>query len=228
MSPSELTGKSLAMSSGTRIGQERDISAFDNAAYKVTLRYALTGAPAAADTFEVYNRWGYSRINQSINSAINAAKNRYLVPKFDRTTTLVAATYDYALPAGFAYLSTVTVETTTGIYDKVLANDDWAIIQVGGVNYLRLTKSWPLNYVGYTLELKGQAYPGVLSLDADSSSLPDQYIISWVCFNLGSEMPLGQAEAGWRDKMSVWRQTLTDTLAQNIVNVMPGAQVVSY
>ena len=222
--PAELVGKLLAMSSGTRIGQEQFIYSFDNSDQETVLRAALTGAPAAADTLEVYSAIGYTRINQAITNAINGARHHFLVAQTDQSITLVAATYEYTAPSGFAYISTINLEYETNKLGMALPDDSWELTNVSGVAKLRIRHDWILNYTSKRLELRGQAYPTAPSADATANPIPDAYVLAWACFFLGAEMPLGQSDAGWRDRLNAWRQTTLDMIKTDAVPPFPGAK----
>lgn len=210
MGPSEVVGKLLAVTSGTYLGEERVIASLDNSNWKVTLRYALTAAPATAVTAEIYSAYSYSRLNQSITNAVNSARKIFLVPLFDRSITLAASTYEYTLPDGFAYIHSVNLEHYTDRFDKHLGGDDWELGVVGGVTKLKLRRYWITAYSGKKLELRGWAYPTAPSLDATANPIPDEYVLNWACYQLSAERPLGQVEQGWREKMSTWKDAFME------------------
>jgi len=224
--PAELVGKLLAITAtGTNSGAERRIISFDNSNWAITLRYALPATTATGNTFEIYTGdVGYERLTQAIINCVNGARDIFLAQKFDRSLTVAAATYEYTLPSGFAYVSKVNLEHEDDRFDMPLANDDWEIAQSSGVTKLRLRRSWILGYAGQSLELRGQSFPTAPAADSTANPIPDEYVIAWVCYMLGSERPMGQSEAGWRERLQTWRQTFLDIIQRERTGVFPGAQ----
>ena len=224
MSPSEIVGKALAITSGTQLASERIVASLDNSNWTLTLRYALAAAPAATDLFEIYSAYSYARLNQAITNAVNSARKIFLVPKYDRSLVLVASTYGYTMPAGFNYLSVINLEHYTGRFDKSIGNDDWEVVDVSGVKTLKIRRYWITVYAGKKLELVGQAYPTAPALDATANPIPDEYVLAWACYNLSAEKPLGQVEQGWREKMGAWKDSFMEIAKKERIPALPGAK----
>jgi hypothetical protein len=76
------------IASGTQLGAERRISAFNPTGDILTPEYPLASAPAAGDKIEIHDLWSPTMIHQAINRALKEAGRVFFDNSID--TTLVA------------------------------------------------------------------------------------------------------------------------------------------
>lgn len=83
--PAALVNRLLTMTTGTKAGEESTIAAFDDATWVATLLQALSGAPTAADKFEVYSLLRKVDLDNAIAEAVNSVRQLFFTVKTDRT-----------------------------------------------------------------------------------------------------------------------------------------------
>ena len=114
---------------GTGLGEERRIT--DHTGASGTLTTPTMTAPDATTKYIILD--GTWRINQIRTALINVLRQRrrfLLEPKVDQTSlTLVAGTYEYTVPTGFAAIQSIVRESqpSSGVFNFPLGHDWWYI-----------------------------------------------------------------------------------------------------
>lgn len=90
----------LALTSGSQIGSERRITAYDGTTNvgRFTLAPALGAAPSTNDAYEVHMRWSRARKTAAINQAIHNLPTGFWRRTIDTSITTAQNTWAYALP----------------------------------------------------------------------------------------------------------------------------------
>lgn len=173
-------GRRIFVYSGTGIGQERLITDYVQSTGVLTIRPNWTTNPTAA-LYEIHKLLRVTDYNAFIDSAIRWLAWEVLVSKVDSTTTLTSDTFEYALPADFAYISKLTiVDADDADNYSVLQNVDWEIVG-GATDDIKLAP-----WVGFStddvLKVEGQAYPSLPTADTDSIALDTECLLDYALF----------------------------------------------
>jgi len=168
---------------GTAIGQEREVSDWTLATPANTLTFApaFSPAPTALDGLELHYIFTEDEYRKAINLAIESIAGKYLIELIDDTTiTLVADTYEYALPTSFLYLYRVITE------DEVAGDVFDAADEIDPRDYY-ITKAYPpylkLDEVRYSitagkdLRLEGQGTQAIVTADTDVINIPPGWLV---------------------------------------------------
>ncbi len=167
---------------GVNVGLTREITDGWNANTTIQVAPALTSALTTNSTFELHKMFTTTQYNDAINRAIEAAKDEYLLDKYDDTTTLVTDTFEYNIPSGFRFINALYVEDKTDAdkyYDSGYIDDrHWTILH-GSTNKLRFYDTHPIgtDTNGQSLRIVGQTIQSILSNDADTCKMPPEFII---------------------------------------------------
>lgn len=94
----ELNNRWLLMTSGSQAGEQTKISDFAQTNGVITLKTALTGAPAAGDTFEIH-KYNPDDIEDALNEAITKAYPEFCQLLTNEDLTSKAYQHDYAVPS---------------------------------------------------------------------------------------------------------------------------------
>lgn len=189
----------LFVYSGAAVGQGRiiyshTVDAGSPPAYgELTPFSAFSPAPIAGDLIEVHplSGWTADQFNVAVNQAYFAAEDTFLVDKKDITLTMVAGINEYAIPAGFRYLSQVAYDQNKGVGTdryKTLSLSEWEVIP----GEKKLWIGSPLD--GYPLRLIGQMQAALPTLDASIIDLPERYAVTKAAANLLAMQPGGESK----------------------------------
>lgn len=146
---------------GTNVGEERECSDWAQSSHQLTLDPAFTAAIDSTSKYELHCKFWADEYLKAINMAIEfAARNKYLVDIKDETTiTLVADTYEYALPTTMLYIWRIITEEEKdgGVFEKAGEIDqrDWDIIKAYPPK-LKLDEARYSVTAGKDLRLEGQ------------------------------------------------------------------------
>ncbi len=193
----------------------------------LTLYYALPATPSASgDKVEVYDSFRKSDYDDAISFAINSVRGFFLEPRYDRTSLIIlTSTYEYSVPAGFDYISKLTVEATSGQWDRVIPDKQWELTYTGGLAKIRIHSAWPLTYAGKTIEVIGANYPTAPTTESGLNPIDDSYVINYASWLLGTRMPTGQGNsAGWNVKVNEWMNNTREYLSRNTRAVSPSGR----
>ena len=102
-----------------------------------------------------------------INDAVQDAKNSgwLITLEDDESLTFVANTYEYAVPASFAYVKELRVEntgTTPSTWDEIVSKHLWEIRLDGGVPKIFIHNGFPIP-VDKKMKVIGQKRPTIYS-----------------------------------------------------------------
>lgn len=115
-----------------------------------------------------------------LNSAARDAANQgwYILEEEDESITLSANTYDYNVPANFAYIHELWIEDTSqsGVFTEFVPYHHWALVLDGGVPKIRFDKNLAHLPTGKRVKVVGQRRPttnysvGATSIDTGMES----------------------------------------------------------
>lgn len=163
---------------GTNIGVTKRVTDWDLATYLLTVHSVYAAACDVTSYVELHHIFSEDDYRKAINLVIESLSDKYLIDKIDETTTLVAATYEYTLPAGMLYVHKVTTENTadTGkFYDSnEIDSRDWDIISP---RTLKLRYGSYGITAGKDLRIEGQGRQDKLTSDTDVCYLPPDWIV---------------------------------------------------
>ena len=166
---------------GTNIGEEREISDWTKTTHQLTFDPGFTDSVDTTTDYELHYIFTEDEYRKAINLAIESLAGKYLIELKDETTiTLVADTYEYALPTTFLYLYKVITEDAvdTNVYNEEDEIDprDWDIIKAYPP-YLKLDETRYSITAGKDLRLEGQGAQATVDDDADIISLPTDWLV---------------------------------------------------
>ena len=121
------------------VGERRDISDFTQSSGKIDVSDNFSGGVAANDTYAILTDYPWLEVQGAINMAIDQAKDEgLLTEKIDESVELVAAEYDYAVPAGFTHIYRVTMADGSGNFLQPVPPNQWHIVRGTPTPTLRL------------------------------------------------------------------------------------------
>jgi hypothetical protein len=140
---------------------------------------ALTGAVDVTDLFELHRDFLPEEYNNAINMAIAMIQDEVLEDKLDETLTIVADTYEYAVPAGFYAIDGIIQGDSSNKYfqSAAIGLKAWKIINAAGTKKIWFDKELVSLTAGYKLRLTGQSLASQLSLDASTTDINSAYIV---------------------------------------------------
>ena len=166
---------------GTNIGVTKRVTDWDLSTFLLTVHSAYSVACDATSYIELHRIFTTDEYNKAINLAIEALAGKYLVDIIDDTTiTLVADTYEYALPTSMLYLYRVTTEDKVAgdiFYEKdEIDPRDWSIMK-SYPPQLKLRYGYYSITAGKDLRLEGQGTQPTVSADTDIIYLPPDWLV---------------------------------------------------
>ena len=166
---------------GTNIGEEREVSDWTNSTNQLTFTPGFTDSVDTTTNYELHYIFTEDEYRKAINMAIESIAGKYLIDLKDETTiTLVADTYEYALPTSFLYLYSVITEDSvdTDVYEGSNEIDprDWDIIRAYPP-YLKLDEQRYSITAGRDLRLEGQGTQAIVDGDADVINIPPDWLV---------------------------------------------------
>ena len=167
--------------SGTNIGEAREVSDWQLGTHTLTFDPGFTDSVDTTSLYELHHRFTESEYRKAINLAIESIAGKYLIDLKDETTiTLVADTYEYAMPTSFLYLTRVITEDSvdTDVYEGSNEIDprDWDIIK-SYPPYLKLHEQRYSITAGRDLRLEGQGTQAIVDGDADVINIPPDWLV---------------------------------------------------
>lgn len=166
---------------GTNIGVTKRVTDWVLSTYLLTVHSVYADACDATSYIELHRIFSEDDYRKAINLAIEALAGEYLVDIIDDTTiTLVADTYEYALPTSMLYLYKVTTEHDAAgdiFYDEdVIDPRDWSIIKAYPPK-LKLRKNYYSITADKDLRLEGQGTQPIVDGDTDVIYLPTDWVV---------------------------------------------------
>ncbi len=209
---------------GTNIGLTRRATDWDLTTKLLTIHTAYAAACDATSYVELHRIFSEDDYRKAINLAIEALAGKYLVDIIDDTTiTLVADTYEYALPTSMLYLTKVTTEHEAAgdiFYDTgVIDSRDWSIIKAYPP-YLKLRKGYYSITADKDLRLEGQGTQPLVDNDTDVIYLPP----NWLVQKAITFLPLSKIQSGKLD--NTYRQALILSAEEPHIYPNPRSQAV--
>lgn len=180
---------------GTYAGSTRQITDFvDGVTPTITFAPAVGGNIIATDTYSIHTKFKRDKVVEAINLAIDMIAEEAMVWVIDETTiTLVAGTYEYALPTSLMFLSRVTMADSDGyFYDAPIPPDQYKIIYgaTPKVHFIRMPDDqqheghyygelWASSDLTATrkLRVEGLGSPATLSTDSSTCPISPAYIV---------------------------------------------------
>jgi hypothetical protein len=176
---------------GTHKDTTRRVTAFTTTTGAVVFSPVVTGAVDATDLFELHRDFSPEEINNAINLAIQMIETEYLEEKSDATLAVIANTYEYAVPTGFAWIDEIYQEQSNAdLYSSsdLIDRRFWKIIDKAGTKYIWFESAYitgvgdPYSQTfglttGRNLRLVGQGKPSTLTLDAETTNVPMAYLV---------------------------------------------------
>jgi len=166
---------------GTNKGETRRATDWVLTDKLLTVHSAYSAACDATSYIELHRIFSVNDYNNAINLAIESLAGKYLVDLKDETTiTLVADTYEYALPLSFLYLWRVITENEVDS-DEYYEEDeidprDWDIIRAYPPQ-LKLRYGYYEITAGKDLRLEGHGSQPLVSDDDDVIYLPPDWLV---------------------------------------------------
>ena len=194
---------------GTNIGEEREVSdwTLTSPANTLTLAPAYTAAIDNTSKYELHHIFTEAELRKAINLAIESLAHDYLVDIKDESTTLVADTYEYALPLSMLYIYRIITEETVdgGIFNASNEIDprNWGIIKSYPPK-LKLHESYYSLTAGKKLRIEGQGAQSTVNSDVETIYLPPDWLVVKAILNL----PRNKIESNKLD--AVWEQASRD------------------
>lgn len=141
--------------SGNAAGDWRKVTDFANSTSTLTIPTA-SGAVAAADTYSLHYKFKWDAVKKAINMAIDIVAGECLEYEVDESTiTLVAGTYEYALPSNCLVLYGVTMADSGGDFDSEdrVSADEYRILKdVGGAKLHLIRYPADLEFAGHATQ----------------------------------------------------------------------------
>ena len=167
---------------GTNIGVTKRITDWDLSTFLATVHSAYAAACDATSYLEFHHIFSTDDLNKAINLSLESGARRYLIDLKDETTiTLVADTYEYALPTSFLYIHKIVTENladSDDYYDSAEIDfDDWNIIKANPAK-LQLVYGRYTITAGKDLRILGQGTQALLTGDTSVCYLPPDWIVS--------------------------------------------------
>ena len=172
---------------GTAIGQEREISDWDNATNTVTFAPAFSPALTTGDKLELHQIFTEDEYRKAINQAIEFAADDYLLDDVNVATVLSTNIYEYAMPGTpeFQYVHQITKETTagSGIFQNkyIIKPDFYQFIKVGTASYIKFDEEdfkIPVGENGKHLRIEGQKRQAKLTADTSICYMPLDWVVA--------------------------------------------------
>lgn len=166
-------GAQIYLYAGTGAGQSRNLLSSTQSGGVLTVAKSWTVNPDTTTLYELHRRFSVDAYNDAINAVIRSLADKPLIRAVDETVTLTTGTYEYAIPAGFSFISKVAWRdtTTTADWSDLRRRDDWEIIP--GHGKLRI----PGPATNMRLRLEGHLAPTAMLRDAAYCDLNPMYLM---------------------------------------------------
>jgi hypothetical protein len=214
-----------------RDGTHRDtsfvVTDFTQTGGKVEFGPSLATPVATSDLFYMLPDWTPEELIASINRAIDEAGALALESKVDETITLGSSTFEYVIPAAFAYIKDLYQESgTAGRYSQTSDRFDerhWSVLR-GSQPRIQFNPTYVSLTTGRHLRIVGQGAQAKLVKDEDTTNVS----VSYLLFQARAFLHFARiGELGdEHDKKAAAFQILADR-ARNNITVRPEGQKVA-
>jgi len=167
---------------GTNIGVTKRATDWVLADLLLTVHSAYVAACDATSYIELHHIFTEDEYRKAINLAIESLARKYFIDLIDDTTiTLVADTYEYALPTNFLYLHQIITEDEVDgdefFESAIIDPRSWSIIKAYPPT-LKLDKRYYSVTADKDLRLEGQGAQATVSDDTDVIYLPPDWVVA--------------------------------------------------
>ena len=232
--PRQLQGKDFYIFTGAGAGQNRTTGSLDTANRRMFFQEVFVTMPSINSAFAVFDHWTKPDYDSAIARAIGVARIKHLETKV-ATLAVVGTQYEYAVPSGFEYISTLRI-VPSGNTDYA-ADDEVERIFELAPRYWTVRPNplgtWVIAFDARKISLDdfdeewlnvvGQAKPVVGA--TDNATIPvalEEYVIADASMLLSSQRISEGVE--WRNKFGIFRQ-LTNELEDYIFTHRHGKKV---
>ena len=207
---------------GINIGEVREVDDWTKGDNTLSFIPNFTSAIDNTSKYELHYIFTEKEYRRAINLAIENLAGKYLVDiKDESTITLVADTYEYALPTSMLYLTQVTTEDTADggeYFDRgIIDPRSWDIINAYPAK-LRLDKRYYSVTADKDLRLEGQGTQPIVDGDTDIIYIPPDWLVQKAI----TFLPHNKIEDNQLD--SVFRQALILSVNEPRANSHPFAR----
>lgn len=211
----QLQGFNFYSYGGLQKGQERVVGSLDTTNRVILFTQDLSPVPSTSAQFILTEFWAKSQYDNALDRYIGKAKTKFLEQKA-ATLSLVATQYEYPVPSGFEWISTLRlVPSTNSDYANTarvssvfeLGPRFWRIEPNTGGSYLIIIDSRQVNldnFNNYLVRVEGQAKPDIAG--TDNATIPEdieEYVITGASMLLSSQRISENEE--WRRKFYMFR-----------------------
>ena len=230
----QLKGRDFYVYGGAGAGQDRIVTGFVPANNRLTFEEVFTTIPSVNSTFLLFNSFTKDDYDNALDRMVGIAETKFLEEKV-ATMQLVATQFEYAVPSGFEYISTLRL-VPSGSSDYEL--DDYVDRVFEFAPHLWRIEANPLGSFVITFDPRkitldafdadwvrvvGQAKPAVSP--TDNATIPDdleEYLIAGASALLSLRKIDEKLE--WKTKFYQWRDT-TKSLEESIFTYRRGKRV---
>lgn len=186
----QLQGAYFYAYSGAGAGQERVVGSFNPTNRRICFPQVFSSLPSINTNFILTKKYPKSQYDNALNRAIGIARMKNLTEKV-ATLSLVATQYEYAVPTGMEYISTLRLVPSgntdyagDSVVDAVweIAPRFWRIERNAGGSYTISFNPTKINlspYDKYVVRVNGQAKPDITG--TDNATVPaelEEYLTS--------------------------------------------------
>ncbi len=216
----QLKGKSLYIYDGAGAGQMRTITKSIVGSKSVEIGVQFTTTPSINSGFLVFNKFEAEDYENSMNRAMGWAKLRHLEEK-SATLSIVPTQYEYPVPSGYEYISTLRLVPSGGTsYSDYGADDEVQRLFEIPTRFWRIEAN-PLGTFVISLDpqkidlnsFDGQAFRVMGQVKPDFTATlisedMEEYIVSAASMLMCSQRISENQE--WRSKFAMFRDTTKD------------------
>lgn len=237
----QLKGKDAYIYSGAAAGQERIVTAFTprSGAVNGILQFAqpFGSVPSVNSRFLVFDYWTKPEYDNAIDRMIGLSELKYLRETV-ATISIVPTQYEYSVPSGYEYISTLRLVPSGGSnYSDYDADDEVQRLFELPSRYWRIEAN-PLgtfviafdpqkidldDFDGQAIRIMGQAKADAIG--TDNATIPralEEYLIAGASMILASQR-IGENQE-WRIKFGMFRD-MTQGLEDSIFRPRRGRRV---
>jgi len=194
----QLKGNTAYIYDGAGAGQERIVSEFNIPQNQVVFDQVFSVTPSLNSQVAIFKFWKYSDYKHAVDRAMGKAKHIYLEERV-ATMALVGSQYEYPVPSGFEYISTLRLVPSSNTNYSADTDTERVFelpprmfrIEPNAVGtYVIVIDPRRIdldNFTNHWVNVVGQAKPDVLG--SDNTTVPDdieEYIIAFATAHLAS------------------------------------------
>ena len=162
-------------------GTNFEVTDFAKTAGATIFSPALSSAAEAGHKFELYQHFSPLEIGNMINVSISMVEREALIDSVDETLKVLSSTtYEYTVPAGFAFVDEIYLEqSTAGRYsvgENLIDYRHWRVLN-STPSRIWFDPSWVSLVAGRKLRLVGQAVQQQLVDDEDLCAINQAFIV---------------------------------------------------